>query len=64
VREITREMEIHASSERVWSILTDLNQFHEWNPFIRKAAGEVRGGGKLTFGITPSGGNEMNVNRQ
>ena len=38
---IHTEIEISASAERVWQVLTDLAAYHEWNPMIRLASGNM-----------------------
>jgi hypothetical protein len=52
-------IEIQASPEQVWQILTDFARFPEWNPFIRRVEGEAREGETLEVLIQPSGGKEM-----
>jgi hypothetical protein len=52
-------IEIQASPERVWQILTDFPSFPEWNPFIRKATGEAREGATLEVYIEPPGARGM-----
>ena len=59
MREISTEIEIAATAGKVWAILTDLNKFADWNPFITEAAGEVKSGSKLTIRIEPPGGKSM-----
>ncbi len=44
---IYSEIEIKASPQRVWNILTDFSSFPEWNPFIRSAKGELLVGKRL-----------------
>jgi hypothetical protein len=39
---IVTEIIIGASAEKVWGILTNLNAFQEWNPFMIKSKGEVK----------------------
>jgi hypothetical protein len=39
----------------VWQVLTDFASFPQWNPFIRRATGEVRVGARLDVYIQPSG---------
>jgi uncharacterized protein YndB with AHSA1/START domain len=44
VRELASEVEVDAPAERVWHLLTDFAAYPGWNPFIRQASGELRGG--------------------
>ena len=53
------EIRIAASPERVWSILTDLEKYAEWNPFIKNAKGKVQVGEKLEVLISPPKGKTM-----
>ena len=53
------EIKINASPERVWSILTDLEKYAEWNPFIKKAKGTVQAEQRLEVLISPPNGKEM-----
>jgi hypothetical protein len=55
VKELISEIEIHASGEKVWQILTDFERYPEWNPFIRWAKGQAITGTRLTVRIQPSG---------
>lgn len=43
-KHIKTTIEIKASPEKVWSILTDYKKYPEWNPFINSIAGEVKEG--------------------
>jgi hypothetical protein len=45
---ISASIEIEATPERVWSVLTDLDAYDEWNPFIISSSGTVRVGSTLT----------------
>ncbi len=56
MKELRTEIEIAASPETVWAILTDFAAFPQWNPFIREASGEQKVGGKLRIRVVPSGG--------
>ncbi len=40
-KEITTSIEIQAPKEAVWKVLTDFEQFPEWNPFVQSLKGEV-----------------------
>lgn len=39
MRELNSEIEIRASAERVWQLLTDFDRYPQWNPFIRSVSG-------------------------
>jgi hypothetical protein len=47
MKELRTEIEIKASPEKVWKILTDLTKYPEWNPFFHHAIGTVTVGGKV-----------------
>ena len=57
--ELNSEIEINASPETVWKLLTDTSRFPEWNPFIRRLSGEFKVGQKLVVFMQPSGANGM-----
>jgi hypothetical protein len=59
MKEIHTEVEISASAERVWRMLTDFRTYPEWNPFVRRVAGEARVGARLQVEIQPSNGKKM-----
>lgn len=61
-KEIYSEIEIDASAERVWELLTDFASFPNWNPFIRSAIGELKKGAKLEVNLQPSGSRSMKFN--
>ena len=58
-KEIRTEIEIDATAERVWQLLTDFSAFPDWNPFISRADGEVRNGARLKVYLQPSGAKGM-----
>jgi hypothetical protein len=47
------QVDIEASKERVWDILTDFPAYPQWNPFIKSMSGEPRAGAKLDVHIQP-----------
>jgi hypothetical protein len=49
------EIEINASAELVWGILTDFASYPEWNPFVRKISGEPKVGERLEVRLEPPG---------
>jgi hypothetical protein len=59
MKELLAEIEIQASAERVWQLLTDFDSFPEWNPFIRWAKGEAKAGARLEVHMEPSGASGM-----
>jgi len=52
--EVTAATEIDAPADAVWDVLTDLEQFHDWNPFIRDARGATAVGGTVRVRVRPS----------
>jgi len=59
VKVLETEIQISVSPERVWAILTDLEKFSEWNPFIKNVEGQAKVGERLTVHISPPNGKEM-----
>jgi hypothetical protein len=57
--ELTTEIEIYASDQQVWHVLTDFASFPQWNPFIRQASGSLSVGSRLTVRFQPPGTNGM-----
>lgn len=57
--EISTEIDINASAQTVWRILTDFAEYPHWNPFIRQLAGSAQAGATLQAGIQPPGGKIM-----
>lgn len=52
--EVNAATEIDAPAEAVWSVLTALDQFKAWNPFIRDASGDTRVGSEVRVQVRPS----------
>ena len=55
------EIYVDAPPESVWPILTDLDQYPNWNPLIPQAEGDIREGARLTVRIETPGGPAMTV---
>jgi len=55
MKQLDNAVEINASAERVWQLLTDFAQFPQWNPFIQRVSGEPIAGSRLDVTIQPSG---------
>jgi hypothetical protein len=59
--ELNTEIDIDASPETVWNVLTDLDHYSEWNPFITEASGDIAVGNKLTNRMQTPGGKAMTI---
>jgi hypothetical protein len=46
-KSIRTEIIINASSETLWSILTDFESYKDWNPFIVEISGKLEKGSRL-----------------
>jgi hypothetical protein len=55
MKQLDNELEINASAERVWQLLTDFASFPQWNPFIQHISGELERGAQLEVTLQPSG---------
>jgi hypothetical protein len=55
LKEIHTRIEIDASTKVIWRILTDLENYHAWNPFIPEAVGRLSPGGMLAIKIKVPG---------
>jgi len=58
-KEVRTEIDIRASDERVWQILTDFPNFVNWNPFITKISGDLKKYARLKVRIQPLGERAM-----
>ena len=56
MKEIRTEIDIRASSEKVWKVLTDFNNYSNWNPFMRKILGEPNEGSEVKISLHTSKG--------
>jgi hypothetical protein len=53
------EIDIAATPDRVWSILTDFSAYPDWNPFIRSIRGVPEQGARLVVQMQPGGAKAM-----
>jgi hypothetical protein len=53
---LVSEIDIDATPQRVWQVLSDLAAYREWNPFIVEAAGQAETGDRLTLRMQSVGG--------
>jgi hypothetical protein len=59
MRELHTEIEIEASADSVWDILTGFADYPRWNPFIRQITGIPEKGARLEVQIKPPGSKGM-----
>ena len=55
MRTIETGTDIAAPRWRVWQVLTDVDRYPAWNPFVTSVDGVLREGGKLRVRIEPPG---------
>lgn len=55
------EIEIGVAPETVWTILTDLAGYPDWNPFITSSEGTIAVGGRLINRLEPPGGRAITI---
>jgi len=48
-------IDVDAPAARVWQVVSDFERYPEWNPFIVRAAGELRVGKRLDVTIVAPG---------
>jgi len=51
--ELTTFVDIAATDERVWQVLTDLPAYPQWNPFVTRAEGTLAPGARLSLSLLP-----------
>jgi hypothetical protein len=54
------QVEIKASPEHVWQVLSELEHYPEWNPFFVRAEGALREGESLDVTMKPVGKDAQN----
>lgn len=59
MRKLLTEITISTSPQRVWSVLTDFNNYPNWNPFIKSISGNQNIGSQLNVVIQPPGSSSM-----
>jgi len=58
-KQLRTEIDIDATPERVWHVLTDFDAYQQWNPFMTRASGTPVQGERLTIHMQPEGGRAM-----
>lgn len=59
MKKIETEIIIESDVATVWNILTDFENYPDWNPFIKSIKGEKMVGQQLTVLLKPPNGNGM-----
>ncbi len=60
MKELCTEIELQATPEKVWQVITSLDKYPEWNPFIHHAIGKAEVGEKVDITFK-SGAKEMTL---
>ena len=55
-KQLHAEVEIEATPDRVWAVLTDFAAYRDWNPFVVRAAGQPVLGARLELRMRLAGG--------
>ncbi len=59
MKELKTEILIYTTPQKVWAILSDFQNYHVWNPFIRSIKGNIAVGSKITARLEPPEANGM-----
>jgi hypothetical protein len=60
-KQLFADVDIAATPERVWGVLTDFAAYPQWNPFIVRAEGVPEQGHRLIVTMQPVGGRAMTL---
>ena len=55
MKKIETSIIINSTPTHVWNIITDFENYAQWNPFIQSITGKKEKGGTLTVKIAPEG---------
>lgn len=61
MREIETEIQIDSSADQVWDTLVTVDDYGNWNPFIRRVRGPLSQGSRIRVELTPPGAPGMTV---
>ena len=50
-KQIKTSININASCETIWNILTDFERYPDWNPFIKSILGDVKVGNRVKIKV-------------
>ncbi len=57
--EIRTQITINATPDKVWAVLTDFENYYNWNPFIKSITGKPKVGSQIAVSIEPPHGKIM-----
>lgn len=57
--EIRTQITINATPDKVWAVLTDFENYYNWNPFIKSITGKPNVGSQIAVSIEPPQGKIM-----
>lgn len=57
--EIKTQITINATPGKVWAVLTDFENYSNWNPFIKSITGKPKVGSQIEVSIVPPQGKNM-----
>jgi len=52
-KQFRAHIDIHATPQQIWQILTDFDAYPQWNPFMTRAAGTPHPGQRLRIRLQP-----------
>jgi hypothetical protein len=55
MKEVHSEIQINATPEQVWEVLTNFERYPEWNPYMVKASGTLVAGQDVRMTLRPPG---------
>jgi hypothetical protein len=58
---LTSQIDIDAHPTQVWTVLSDLAAYHEWNPFIVRTEGRAEAGARLVLRMQPAEGRAVTL---
>ena len=57
--EIKTQITVNATPDKVWAVLTDFENYPNWNPFIKSITGKPKVGSQIAVKIVPPQGKSM-----
>lgn len=58
-KEISTQIAINATPEKIWNTLINTDLYSNWNPFIKTVEGTLKKNKQIKVTIQPSGGSKM-----